>query len=325
MITNYIQNKVEQKPIRTGLASFDYVTGGLVRGKTYEISGCEASGKTSLALNISKSLISKKWKLVYFNRDNNPTYNIFNRYGLTNSKKNNLISSEKDPQEIRNMCLDFLEKEEKIIIVIDSLTKMLFDLVSPGEATNHNYYIEEQLILRPILADILLAVKKAGGLLFILNNPRICQFDYMVQNRFRQKEIQSPFPIHLIEGYINLKIHKIDMYGSEAYGQHVKITCKKNNSLENNYLSDKMHMSFDKGFSNCRALINIAKKQGLINKIPITEKSVIYHSSQIQNFPQKQNLISLNKSFEKDKALRAEVIKLIDWRKTIYGTQPENR
>lgn len=327
MITKYIQNKVEQKPIRTGLASFDYVTGGLKIGHTYEIRGSDDCGTSELALNISKSLVCKKWKLLYFDVRGQLHRAMISRYGFPYDNKEDRysFSTQNKPNEIREFCLKNLNPDKKNLVVLDSLLSMLYEIILPGDAINSNNFLREQLNLRAILADIALAIKKAGGILLILNDQRVTQFEYVVQNRYRKMGIQSPFPMHLLGGIIKLDHHKLKKSCKNGYANQIKMTCQHYNQLGKSYTSDYIYMSPDKGFSNNSTIIRLAIDQGIIKKTIVNNQTIFYNASLIQDFPQTQNLYNLANLLENNKQLRAKVIKLIDWRKTIYGTQPENR
>ncbi len=334
MFKNLNTKIVEKEIIRTGLAAFDYVSGGLTVGKTYEIRGQQDSETTTLALNIAHSLYTKNFKLLYFDVSSQVKDEQINRLGFSDSYDDtySFLPSQKI-YDVLNDCLEFLQSKKRVLVVIDNLVSLVNDLIRFEDAWKSEAVLEAHQKLRPILGQISLAVKESESILLLVNDQRISQFNYTTPKRYRTKAIEPFFPIHLLGGIVELQHYKSyyqvlnGLHGKEKrnyWGQSVKIRSKSPN-FDTPFKSDFLFKSIQRDdFTNIRTVIEVALQQKLIKENRVNKKPV-YQSTKINNFPETSGLFNLHALLEGKPELSEEIINLIDWEATCYGSPTENR
>lgn len=133
---------IQHESVSWGLMGLDYLfKGGLPRGKIGTLWGEAGTGKTTLALIASKSIIDQGGGVVYINLDHGCTESSLRRVGITQQHQN-------DEQFVFRNCLNGEDAGKAImqaidfnydLVVIDSLPYMMRNEVYEKDPGERNY------------------------------------------------------------------------------------------------------------------------------------------------------------------------------------------
>lgn len=256
------QNKIDVVTVSTGLPSLDYILGGgIPRGRIIEIFGQEATGKSSLALQIiaqcQKEIPDKK--VVYLDLENAFDPKYAEKLGVDLKKL--YINQANSGEE----SLDIIEKLAGTgafsVMVLDSVSNLVPQAVAAKEIDGTANIGTTARLLSQNLPRINNAISRSGTILIFINQIR-CKIGVLWG---------SPFTT---SGGMALKFNasqRIELFGHKAEerkgkeGIPIKIKIKKN-KIAPPFRETEVFLIFGEGFDVFSDLIETAIVKGIIQK-----------------------------------------------------------
>lgn len=252
--------------IPTGSLSLDISTGagGIPLGKFTEIYGPESSGKTTLALSICKSALTKGKRVLYLDAETTlPYYYINSVIGDYDKDLFKLLQPGSMEQALKIAEIGIV-KEEFDIIVLDSIGSMSPEKVQEDELTDSNVALLSRIMTKFVQRN---AVKvKDSNVAFIgINQVRDKIGAYI-------SSFETPGG-HAWKHILSLRIQlskaediKIPKDGKEeVIGINTRFTIRKN-KLAAPLKSFFIPIMFGKGIDSTRDIIQFAEVLGVLTK-----------------------------------------------------------
>ena len=123
-----VQPATKTQPVeffKTGVLGIDYICGGgIPMGRSIELWGGESAGKSTTALEISRSYLEKGYKVFYVDAERTVSHDDFERLGLPITDDNFIIGVPRHGEEgIEMICMAM--EEGFALVVIDSVATLI--------------------------------------------------------------------------------------------------------------------------------------------------------------------------------------------------------
>lgn len=243
------------------------IYGGLPNNKIYALAGSQATGKSFIALGITKSFLDANpdAMVVYYDTEGALASNILNERDIDASR---VIGSEPETvQQFRHHCLKVLNSyiEEKstfpLLIVLDSLgmlstTKEMEDSADGKETVD----MTKAKLIKAAFRTITLKAAKAKVPVLVTNHT------YQSMSLFPTAELSGGTGLkYSASGIIMLSKSK-DKEGTAVVGNFIKAKMFKSRLTREN-AEVEMKLSYKTGLDKYYGLVTIAEKYGIFNKV----------------------------------------------------------
>lgn len=255
------KEKKKMPVISTGSISLDTAlgVGGIPKGRIIEIYGREASGKTSLALNIVAEVQKNKGKVVYVDSEHAFDPSWAKKIGVNIDE---LIFSQPDyAEQALEVVEEFVKSESVDLIVIDSVASLCPKAEIDGSAGDSHMGLTARLMSQ--------AMRRLAGLVQKTNTTVI------FINQVRMKigvMFGSPFTTtggNALKFYSTIRMDlariKTIKKGDESLANEVRVKIVKN-KVAPPYKQAIIEIYFDEGISRISDVIKLAEDFKIIKK-----------------------------------------------------------
>ena len=254
------ESKVDVETISTGVHSIDYILGGgIPKGRIVEIYGPEASGKTTLALQMLANCQGQEKKIAYIDVENAFDPKYAEAMGI--DLKNLLHNKTNSVKEAVDIAEKLAQTGAVSLIVLDSIAQLVPMAVLDKEIGGSANIGTTARLLSQSLPRISNALSRTGTILVCINQIRM-----KIGVMYGNPEVST--------GGLALKYastQRIEIRGRKAEerngqeGCPVKIKVKKN-KIAAPFRSTECFLIFGKGFDIDADLIETAMAKDIIKK-----------------------------------------------------------
>jgi len=254
--------KAEVKTISTGLLSLDLAlgVGGLPRGRVIEIYGNEASGKTSLALNLVKEVQKQGGKAVYVDAEHalDDEY-ARDKIGVDLDK---LITVKPDcGEDALNIVQSLVESAEVDLIIVDSVASLVPKAEVEGDMGDVHMGLQARLMSQA-LRKLTSIVSKTNTCLIFINQTRM-----KIGVMFGNPETTPGGKALKYYCSVRLDLRRIGNLknGEDIIGTKVRAKVVKN-KVAPPFRKTELKILNDEGFSVIGDILDLALVHGIIKK-----------------------------------------------------------
>lgn len=256
-------SKIE--PIPTGSLSLDISIGigGIPRGKITEIYGAEGSGKTTLALSISKTVLDGGGKVLYIDVENMLDFSlIHNLLGEKLPEDRFVVLTSQKAEDVLAMAETAIGYGDFDLIVVDSVGALISKKELEVEMSKDTVAPIPKLISK-FLRRVLFDVNTSRTALLMLNQVRD---NFSSTTMFKSYETPGGHELkHLAAVRIFLS-KKMDLkIGDEKIGISTSFIVKKN-KLSAPFRSFTIPIMFGKGIDGIADIVDFASLLGVVKK-----------------------------------------------------------
>lgn len=285
--------------ISTGCVSLDYITGigGIPRGRIVEIFGGESSGKTTLALHLTRSAQKNDGKVAYIDTENALDVKYAKNLGVDLDRKRFFLTQPESGEEALNQVIDYAKSKLVDLIIVDSVAGLTPQKELDGEMQNEQMGLMARMIGKG-MRKLKSIVKKNKCAIVMINQTR-----EKIGIMFGDK-VDTPGGKSLkFFSSMRLQIGRLSTFkiAGKATGNVVKVTIKKNKCAAP-FGTTEFHVLYGIGIDKNEDVVNF-----LINNKCIEKKEGKYKIGKIGSF---KSVDEIKDHIEKDKKFRKEIFKM---------------
>ena len=254
-------NHLQVESIPTGALALDIAlgVGGLPRGRVIEIYGPESSGKTTLCLHTIAEAQQRKGLCAFIDVEHalDPAY--AERIGVD---INNLYVSQPDTGEQALEIAEALVRSGAMdVVVVDSVAALVPRAEIEGEMGDSHVGLQARLMSQA-LRKLSGAIKQTNTIMIFTN-----QLRQKIGVMFGNPETTTGGMALKFYASVRLDIRRIESVktGSEAVGNRVRVTVKKN-KVAPPFRVAEFDIMFNEGISRSGSVLDIGTEMGIVEK-----------------------------------------------------------
>ena len=249
--------------VSTGSVGLDIAlgVGGLPRGRVVELYGPEASGKTTLALNVIAQA-QKNGEICAFIDAEHALDADYSKRVIGVDTENLLISQPNTGEEALEITDSLIRSGKVGVIVVDSVAALTPRQEIEGEMNPQKYIGVQARLMGLALRKIIGAISKTNTIVIFINQIRM-----QVGITFGNPEITPGGKALKFASSVRLDIRRIQQIkkGDEVVGGRIRVKVVKN-KVAPPFRSTEFDLLYKEGLSVEGELLALGEKFGFINK-----------------------------------------------------------